>query len=86
VSKRVYAGSAGRFDEHRNTSRVFPVPPGSLERALSALAQASDQNQPWYRWIIDRQQGRHRHDLRNVKGEPVSCPVSGCREHPQDGL
>lgn len=53
-----------------------------LATLLTDLQRAADQNQPWYRWIIDRQQRRHRHDLRNEKGEPVACPVPGCRECP----
>jgi hypothetical protein len=57
-----------------------------LKAVLADLQRAADQNQPWYRWIIDRQAGRHRHDLRGTKSEPVACPVPGCREHPEAPL
>lgn len=37
TERRLYAPGAV-FDERRNTSRVFPVPPDALPNALRALA------------------------------------------------
>ena len=48
---KVYAGSKGKWDEGRNTSRVRRAPRGSLDALLDALADARDEE--WYRWITD---------------------------------
>jgi len=40
----------GRFNEHRNTSRVFPVPPDALPKALAALRTVDPALR---RWIED---------------------------------
>lgn len=43
----------GRFDEHRNTSRVFPVVPGSATAAIVALSAWATANQAHARWLAD---------------------------------
>lgn len=42
------------------------------------LARARDQGAPWYRWILDRQAGRHQHELRDESSRRIACPVAGC--------
>jgi hypothetical protein len=37
--RRIYAWAAGRYDEHRNTSRVWPVPPDALPNLRRASAR-----------------------------------------------
>lgn len=39
------------WDEHRNTSQVFPVPPGSLERALASLEYLREHDPALVAWI-----------------------------------
>lgn len=46
-------GSARRFDERRNTSRTFPVPPEALPNARRALAAFKRDNPELYAWIAD---------------------------------
>lgn len=41
------------FDERRNTSRVFPVDPGAVDRAAAEFARAREQRASWYVWIRD---------------------------------
>ena len=47
---------------------------------LHATRRARETNAPWYLWIVDRQAGKHRHNLRDEHGRTVACPVPGCRE------
>lgn len=42
-----------RWDEHRNTSRVFPVPPGALDEALRSLAALRRNDPALVRWLED---------------------------------
>jgi hypothetical protein len=39
------------WDEHRNTSRVFPVPPGALDAAAAALARFRIDSPAHAEWI-----------------------------------
>ena len=48
---KVYAGSKGKWDGSRNTSRVVPVPRGEGLRVATMLAERS--HEEWYRWIAD---------------------------------
>lgn len=41
------------FDERRNTSRVFPVPPNALPDARRALAQLRRDDPALVQWIRD---------------------------------
>jgi hypothetical protein len=41
-----------QFDEHRNTSRVWPVPPQVIDAARRSQAVYERTKPPWYRWII----------------------------------
>jgi len=41
------------WDEKRNTSRVWPVPPDALPTALRELARWRDRNDAHARWIAD---------------------------------
>lgn len=43
----------GQFDESRNTSRVFPVLPGSASHAAEALAGWARSNPEHARWITE---------------------------------
>lgn len=43
----------GSFDERRNTSRVFPVPPTALPDALASLAALRRNDPALVRWIED---------------------------------
>lgn len=43
----------GRFDEHRNTSRVFGVLPGAGEVAAKACRAWTAANPAHAQWIID---------------------------------
>jgi len=43
--------SGPTWDEHRNTSRVFPVPPDALPAALSSLAAFRRENPALAGWI-----------------------------------
>lgn len=45
------AGST--FNHRRNTSRVFPVPPGSLEAAQRSLEQFAQDHPAHAQWIKD---------------------------------
>jgi len=78
VTKRVYAGSAGAFDERRNTSRVFAVPPDALPNALRILE--AGRGQPWYAWIVKRARGEHDHAAARADGSRAACPVQTCTE------
>ncbi len=49
---RLYVVGA-QFDEHRNTSRVFPVEPNALPNALHALETFARQHPEHARWITD---------------------------------
>lgn len=42
-----------RFDEHRNTSRVFPVPPDALPAFLAAAARWRAENPAMATWLAD---------------------------------
>ena len=39
------------WDEHRNSSRVFPVPPDALPNALDALARFKASQPDLYAWV-----------------------------------
>lgn len=41
------------FDEHRNSSRVWPVPPTALPEARRALAAFERDYPELHRWIIE---------------------------------
>lgn len=43
--------AAARFDERRNSSRVFPVPPDALPNALRALAGLRGEYPELVAWI-----------------------------------
>ena len=43
----------GTFDEHRNTSRVFPVAPGSGGAAVDAMRRWAAANAAHAQWIRD---------------------------------
>jgi hypothetical protein len=43
----------GRFDERRNTSRVFPVVPGSSSEAVAALQRWARAEPEHARWIAE---------------------------------
>ena len=45
------AGKAALFDEHRNSSRVFPVPPTALPDAMRALAAYRRDHPEMYAYI-----------------------------------
>lgn len=51
MTRRVYASAAARFDERRNTSRVFVVHPDALEQALAALAKWKRDEPAAYEWV-----------------------------------
>lgn len=50
--RRTFAGGAGQFDEHRNTSRIWPVPPEAIEAAKRSQRRYEREQPAWYRWII----------------------------------
>ena len=41
------------FDEHRNSSRVWPVPPTALPEAEEALARFKASQPDLYKWVAD---------------------------------
>jgi hypothetical protein len=41
------------WDERRNSSRVFPVPPGAVEDCDRALARWQAENPAHAQWILD---------------------------------
>lgn len=46
-------GQSYQWDERRNTSRVFPVPPDAFPNALRALAQFRRTDPARAQWIED---------------------------------
>ena len=46
-------GKAKHFDERRNSSRIFPVPPDALPNALRAMARWKAENPAHAQWIAD---------------------------------
>ena len=42
------------WDDHRNTSQVFPVPPGAVEDALAAMERLRRDDPALVRWLMDR--------------------------------
>ena len=45
-----------RWDEHRNTSQVFPVPPDALPNALRSLAALRRDQPALVQWLADGHQ------------------------------
>lgn len=45
--------AAAQWDEHRNTSRVFPVPPGALQAAERALERLRAEQPALVAWIAE---------------------------------
>jgi len=41
------------FDEHRNTSRVFPPPPGAVADALKSLKAYTKRYPKHARWLLE---------------------------------
>ena len=41
------------FDDHRNSSRVFPVEPGALEAARAASARFCAEQPAHVLWLVD---------------------------------
>jgi hypothetical protein len=66
----------GRFDERRNTSRVFAVPAEAVDAALGLLARSRGED--WYRWIVAYGAQAHLHDAKQRDGKPAACPRRGC--------
>ena len=64
------------FDEHRNSSRVFPVPPTALPDALDALARFRASQPDLYGWVASGapllSHGRHE----EIFGEPFKATRS----------
>lgn len=44
--------SEWQFDERRNTSRVWPVPPAAIDAARRSQARYERERPAWYRWIV----------------------------------
>lgn len=42
------------------------------------LRRAQDEGAAWYRWLEDRADGVHQHELRDPDGRDIACPVPGC--------
>lgn len=77
MTARVYAVGAGtRFDERRNTSRVFGPEPGSGMRVAQQLMRMRIED--WYRWAIAYGRQEHLHDSKRDDGSLAACPVRGC--------
>jgi hypothetical protein len=72
----VYVTTGKTYDESRNTSRVRGPDPENSRRLRALLARSY--NEPWYRWIEDRRDGRHDHHAVRANGERAACPVVGC--------
>jgi hypothetical protein len=45
--------NVARFDERRNSSRVFPVPPDAHKDVLRAVAAWREREPAAYRWLAD---------------------------------
>jgi hypothetical protein len=41
------------FDEHRNSSRVWPVPSGAAKEAARASAAWRERDPAAYQWVVD---------------------------------
>lgn len=72
----VYVTTGKTWGESRNTSRVRPADPENARRLTALLARSHDE--PWYRWIVNRQNGVHDHAAVRANGERAACPVVGC--------
>lgn len=53
MTSRAIPKQTSRWDEHRNTSQVFPVPPDALPTALRALEQFKRGNPELYAWVAE---------------------------------
>ena len=73
AEKRIYAGAAGRWDERRNTSQVFPVPPDALPNALRALAALRRDQPALVQWIEDGHPTLTEAEHLERFGEPYRC-------------
>ncbi len=73
----MYVTTGRDFDERRNTSRTFAVPPDALPRALATLR--ATRGEPWAQWVRKRARGEHDHAAVRRNGERAACPVWGCR-------
>jgi hypothetical protein len=74
----VYVTTGKTYDESRNTSRVKPPPKGYGLEVAAYLRSRS--HEPWYRWIVNRQNGVHDHAAVRSDGTRAACPVVGCME------
>lgn len=45
---------------------------------MDELDRARANAEPWLRWLEDRIDGVHRHELVRDDGSPIACPVAGC--------
>jgi hypothetical protein len=53
VSSLVGRKNVAVWDERRNTSRVFPVPPDALPNALAALGRFQASQPSLYQWVTE---------------------------------
>jgi hypothetical protein len=53
VAKLYVPAAVANFDEHRNTSRVWPVPRDAHKDALRALAHWRDRDPALYQWVAE---------------------------------
>jgi hypothetical protein len=53
MSDRAIPRQSSVWNDRRNTSRVFPVPPGAVEDAERALQRWQAENPAHARWILD---------------------------------
>ena len=72
----VYVTSGKTWDERRNTSRVRPADPENARRLTALLARSH--TEPWYVWIVNRQNGVHDHAAIRSDGSRAAFPVVGC--------
>ena len=67
------------YDEHRNSSQVFPVPPNALPDARRALAAFERDYPELYSWICEGHPGMTEDEHRIRFGEPYQARKRGKR-------
>lgn len=71
----VFAPSSS-WDERRNSSRVFPVAPDALPKALDALAAMRRNDPALVQWILDGHPSLTEFEHRERFGEPYQATRS----------